>query len=656
MASGSSSHLDEDEDYTPLFRVAVQRKSFSGDKEEDRLKSRFQSYAASSFARAYAFGGGGFDGDGGVRVGAGGGSADSDAAGGDGGSDDIRKGAGFLKNLRDNTYNCHVEIGNGQKFMVDLDTGSADTWFRGPDCKAKDDSCNGDRVNVVNDPSLKATGIPFSTHYGQGFVKGKIYIGDVKIGEATAKNLLVGLSVEEEADGDTDGILGLAYSSISQIAKQTKNAVRKSKQDRKAGSHPPAVDKPVENRKVDGTADVSSSLDDLKKATGSSSIRFGTVRMDDSDSIDSSPNFRWSSAERDSSRLFGKRNAEEEDRNLLSLTDEQGRSVGDAQDDEAAASVVAGHSNFVDALRLPANRNMFGFYLSYSRDGDHGEVVFGGYDKKRVEGDVKWFKVNSPSYWQFGIEGFTYRVDANSSVGASGSVMASSPAAEGAEAKPLWTESVGNAIADTGTTLILLDSAVADDINTRIGGHKLQRDGAGSGKLYGIDCANMEKDGPVVKFIAPNGGGTFELGPKAYILRSGAKSCITGFSGASANGVAIFGDIFLRQYYSIYDRGGSRLGFAKAVHAKLDQGDPEAAVERKGTQFVKERVMVHEGFGGESGGIDWRKVAGLVGLKGVQSGGGEEGKEVGRAVGGGGGGKGESGKPLDVLKGFAGLE
>jgi hypothetical protein len=33
------------------------------------------------------------------------------------------------------------------------------------------------------------------------------------------------------------------------------------------------------------------------------------------------------------------------------------------------------------------------------------------------------------------------------------------------------------------------------------------------------------------------------------------------------NDLAILGDVFLREYYSIYDAEAGRVGFAKAVHA-----------------------------------------------------------------------------------------
>ncbi|KAJ3110426.1 hypothetical protein HDU96_006623 [Phlyctochytrium bullatum] len=564
------------DDLEPLFRIPVQRRVLStpGDgpasasAETDSVKSRFERFTASSFARASAFGSPG-EGMGVLRMASAPGDMRADSGADDGGSDTIRQDAAFLRNLRDNTYNCMVELGNGQKFQVDLDTGSADTWFRGQLCTAKDDSCDGPKADI-KDRSLRPTGVRFATHYGMGYVKGKVYIGDVKVGGAHAHNVLVGLSTEEEADGDTDGIMGLAYSSISQIARQTSAA--------------------IEQRGLGNNRAAAAAGGGIKLAMGNQ-MRYGLAAAGQRDGFDQS-------------RYFGRRevkadddNAEEEDRNLLSLIDEdsaeESREVNGADVESKASnapaasgttdkahSVAGSHSNVLDALHLPVNRNMFGFYLSNFRDGDHGEVVFGGYDRHRVSGNMTWFKVNSESYWQFSLDGLKYSI-VKPSENKGGEVPQERRAAIG-------TDSVPNAIADTGTTLVLLDSKVATDINTALGAKPME--GRSGGKLWTVDCGLADdKDAPVVRFHLPDNKGTFELNSKAYVLPSGSHRCITGFSSASG-GVAIFGDVFLRQYYSVYDRGNGRVGFGKAVHDKLVQNIPDD--KPTGNAFVKQESRV----------------------------------------------------------------
>ncbi|KAI8849324.1 aspartic peptidase domain-containing protein [Chytridium lagenaria] len=337
-----------------LIRIPIQRRTFSSSLKTDSISEGNHDTTINVEQERFnrvAFSSGGLEEESGDPV-----NVRMDSGSDDGG-DALRKGVGYLKNLRDNTYNY--------------------------------DSCNGHRATL---DSLKSTGIPFATHYGQGFVRGKVYIGDVSIGSAKARELL-------EADGDTDGILG-----------QTR--------------------KEIGRRKSVGAAEVKNDGDAGKESgEGSNKLRYGTVRLDGQHRPYRIQPFQ----------LFR-------------------------------------------CPPSPIDKNMFGFYLSYYRDGDHGEVVFGGYDPHRIVGNVTWLKVNSPSYWQFDMRGFTYDV----------------------WEKPLWTDGVVNGISDTGTTLVLL--------HPKVGGCFGGRDGE-SGRLWGVDCGMMEREEPVVR-IRTGEGETFELMPK----------------------------------------------------------------------------------------------------------------------------------------------
>jgi hypothetical protein len=69
-------------------------------------------------------------------------------------------------------YTAQVTLGNGQAFAMNLDTGSADTWVRGPNCQnpSNDGSCNGPKVNVA-DTSIQSLGATWQTNYGIGSVR-----------------------------------------------------------------------------------------------------------------------------------------------------------------------------------------------------------------------------------------------------------------------------------------------------------------------------------------------------------------------------------------------------------------------------------------------------------------------------------------------------
>jgi hypothetical protein len=75
-------------------------------------------------------------------------------------------------------YNAEVILGSGQSFQINLDTGSADTWFRGPSCQnpSKDGSCNGTKVKI-DDSAIKSLGSSWKTNYGIGSVEVRFLTG-----------------------------------------------------------------------------------------------------------------------------------------------------------------------------------------------------------------------------------------------------------------------------------------------------------------------------------------------------------------------------------------------------------------------------------------------------------------------------------------------
>ncbi|KAJ3309028.1 Vacuolar protease A [Boothiomyces sp. JEL0838] len=128
-----------------------------------------------------------------------------------------------LKNIGNYFYQVYVYIGNGQSFLLDLDTGSADTWVRGPACSSTDGSCSGARVNL-SDTAIKPLGESFQVTYGSGQLSANIYITKVNIGGAAA-TIPIGVSTYESGFVGNSGLVGLAYNSLSEISSTTgKNA------------------------------------------------------------------------------------------------------------------------------------------------------------------------------------------------------------------------------------------------------------------------------------------------------------------------------------------------------------------------------------------------------------------------------------------------
>ncbi|RKO85923.1 aspartic peptidase domain-containing protein [Blyttiomyces helicus] len=178
----------------------------------------------------------------------------------------------------------------------------------------------------------------------------------------------------------------------------------------------------------------------------------------------------------------------------------------------------------------------FGFYLSNSAQGDKGTFTTNGYDASHVKGPFSYETIiTDPGYWQFDVSKGFYNVGGKKGGLSDGG-------------------STIHAIADTGTTLLILPTNVANNIYTLIGANS---DGS-------IDCG-VAKTGPSIEFTFSKN--TYAVPADQYVLDNGDGTCMSGVTGGAENdGVSIFGDIFLRTWYSFYDISNKRIGFAKAIH------------------------------------------------------------------------------------------
>ncbi|KAL4593689.1 gastricsin-like, partial [Arapaima gigas] len=180
--------------------------------------------------------------------------------------------------------------------------------------------------------------------------------------------------------------------------------------------------------------------------------------------------------------------------------------------------------------------NVFAFYLS--RNGQQGsEVTFGGTDTTKYQDPIYWAPVTSQSYWQIGINGFAIN---NKQTG--------------------WCSQGCQAIVDTGTSLLTCPQQYMGYLMQAIGAQADQYGG------YYVDC--NANNLPTLSFNI--NGATLPLPPSAYIMvqnQGGYPYCTVGIQSTylpSQNGqpLWILGDVFLREYYSIYDRANNQVGFA----------------------------------------------------------------------------------------------
>ncbi|XP_031420519.1 gastricsin-like [Clupea harengus] len=180
--------------------------------------------------------------------------------------------------------------------------------------------------------------------------------------------------------------------------------------------------------------------------------------------------------------------------------------------------------------------NMFSFYLSRDQSGG-SEVSFGGVDPNKYQGQIYWTPVTSESYWQIGIQGFQVN---NQATG--------------------WCSQGCQAIVDTGTSMLTAPRQFISQLMQGIGAQQGQ-----NGQAM-VDCSQINSL-PTLTFTI--NGVDFPLPPSTYITQNGY-GCSVGITPTylpSQDGqpLWILGDVFLRAYYSVYDRTNNRVGFATAA-------------------------------------------------------------------------------------------
>ncbi|KAE8623470.1 hypothetical protein XENTR_v10005621 [Xenopus tropicalis] len=175
------------------------------------------------------------------------------------------------------------------------------------------------------------------------------------------------------------------------------------------------------------------------------------------------------------------------------------------------------------------NPSMFSIYLG----SQSGEIIFGGVDSNLYTGQIYWAPLSQELYWQVALQEFSINGQATG-----------------------WCSQGCQAIVDTGTTQLNIPQTYLTKLLPYLG---IQTQNGG----YYVNCNNLQNL-PTLSFTI--NGVSFPLPPSAYIIQENGY-CYANFLNLSLpaqNGqpLWILGDVFLRQYYSVFDYGNNQIGFA----------------------------------------------------------------------------------------------
>ncbi|XP_040111854.1 pregnancy-associated glycoprotein 1-like [Oryx dammah] len=176
---------------------------------------------------------------------------------------------------------------------------------------------------------------------------------------------------------------------------------------------------------------------------------------------------------------------------------------------------------------------VFAFYLTKNKR-EGSVVMFGGVDHRYYKGELNWVPLIHPGEWIVHLERISMK---RKGIACSG----------GCEA-----------LVDTGTALIKGPRRLVNSIQKLIGA-------TSRGSKHYVSCSAVNTLPSIIFTI---NGINYPVPARAYILKDSRGNCYTTFKKntvRTSRETWILGDVFLRQYFSVFDRGNDRIGLAQAV-------------------------------------------------------------------------------------------
>ncbi|CAG8450950.1 8099_t:CDS:2 [Ambispora leptoticha] len=164
---------------------------------------------------------------------------------------------------------------------------------------------------------------------------------------------------------------------------------------------------------------------------------------------------------------------------------------------------------------------LFSVYLVEGKNGGGGEYLFGGYDKLKIKDDVTFVSLSSTREWVIPLTNIHV---GNNSI-----------------------DITGNALVDTGTSVILLSSNAAKQVFRQIPGSKIVKikgntmDVEDRGFMIPIEDIILEKIEEIPHY------------------------CYAGIQAGAPDDIWILGSIFIKKHYLIFDQGQKRIGIANRI-------------------------------------------------------------------------------------------
>jgi len=180
---------------------------------------------------------------------------------------------------------------------------------------------------------------------------------------------------------------------------------------------------------------------------------------------------------------------------------------------------------------------LFSFYLEDSATAD-GQLTFGGIESKYYSGSIYYTPIISDNWYEVAIS-------------------------NGLQVNGVTYNSAQRAIVDSGTSYLVGPVADVNAMATAIG--------ASFDSTYGLWTVSCEENTLPDIYVSMGDTTDYSLlkvPPESYVLNYSG-TCVLAMSGTDfqdneGQSVWILGDVFMRPWYTIFDVGNNRLGFAKS--------------------------------------------------------------------------------------------